>query len=180
MTTKSDFTAEEWRTLLAGPLATNVYIVVADLSVFGSIKEIMALSKDLAETQAKPDIPELLRFMVADLMDKDTVKGLMPEIKGDPETVKAQLKEIIKAAVAILDEKADPDEAAYIRQWMYDLAERTASAAREGGFLGIGSVRVSDQEKQALAELAELLGVGAKAEGASEEAAEAGEEASAE
>ncbi len=164
MTTKSDFTTEEWRTLLAGPLATNVYIVVADPSVFGSLKEIMALSKDLAETQAKPDIPELLRFMVADLMDKDTVQGLIPEIKGDPDTVKAQLKAIIEAAVAILNEKADPDEAASIRQWMYDLAERTAAAAREGGFLGIGSVRVSEQEKQALAELAEILGVAEKDE----------------
>ena len=159
MTTKADFTPEAWNTLLIGPLATNVYIVVADPSVFGSIKEVMALSKDLAKVQAQPDAPELLRYMTADLADKDTIKGLMPEIKGDPETVKAQLKEMIEAAVAVLDEKADPEESTYIRKWMYDLAVDTAEASKEGGFLGIGAVRVSDQEKQALAELAEILGV---------------------
>jgi len=159
MTTKAEFTPEEWKTLLVGPLAVNVYMIFADPSVFGSVKEVMALTKDLAETLKKPDIPELLRFMVTDLTDKDTVKALMPEVKGDPETVKAELREMIKAAVELLDAKAEPEEAAYIRQWLYELAERTAAASKEGGFLGIGAVRVSEEEKQALAELAEILGV---------------------
>ncbi len=161
MTQKSDFTPEAWRTLLMGPLATNLYIIVADPSVFGAIKESFALTKELADVQTDPNAPELLRFMVADLLDKDTVRDLMPDLKGHPETVRARLRELIDAAVAQLNEKAAPEESAEIRRWMLNLAERTASAAREGGFLTIGSVRVSDQEKQALAELAEILGVDA-------------------
>ena len=159
MTTKSDFTPEEWNALLRGPLATNLYIVVADPSVFGSIKEVMAFSKDIIETLTQPDTAELLRFMLADLQDKNTLKGVMPEIKGDPATVKAELKKLIQASVSLLNDKATPEESQHIRQWMYDLAVRTAEAARKGGFLSIGSVRVSEQEKQALAELTQLLGV---------------------
>jgi hypothetical protein len=39
------------------------------------------------------------------------------------------------------------------------LAQSTSEAGREGGFMGIGSVRVSDQEQAALAELKNALGV---------------------
>ncbi len=159
MTAKTDFTPEAWDALLKGPLAVNIYIVAADPSVFGSIKEVMALSKDIVETLAKPDTGELLRYMLADLQDKDTVKRLMPNVKGSPDEVKAALRAEIEAALQVLEEKATPEESQEIRQWMYDLAVRTAEASKEGGFLGIGAVRVSPQEKQALEELAELLGV---------------------
>jgi hypothetical protein len=37
------------------------------------------------------------------------------------------------------------------------LAEATAEAGKEGGFLGIGAVRVSDQEKAALEQLKKTL-----------------------
>ena len=38
-------------------------------------------------------------------------------------------------------------------------AQRTAEAAKEGGFLGLGGVRVSDAEQATLAEIARVLGV---------------------
>jgi hypothetical protein len=41
------------------------------------------------------------------------------------------------------------------------LAQKTAEASKEGGFLGIGAVRVSGKEQAALDELAEILGVSA-------------------
>ena len=159
MTTKTDFTTEEWDALLAGPLAASLYIIVASPSVFGSIKEITAMSKELANAATRPDNTELMRFMLADYKEKDTIKRVTPEIKGKPDEVKAELTSIIQEAVSLLDEKATPEESAQIREWMMDLPVKTAEAAKEGGFLGIGAVRVSDAEKRALVELAGLLSV---------------------
>ena len=159
MTTKTDFSAEEWDALLAGPLAASMYIIVSSPSFFGSIKEVTAMSKELAKAATRPDNTELLRFMLADYQDKDTLKRVTPNIKGNPEDVKNELRDIIARAVELLNEKATPEESAQIRAWMSELAVTVAEAAKEGGFLGIGAVRVSDAEKQALVELAGVLGV---------------------
>ena len=42
---------------------------------------------------------------------------------------------------------------------MLTVANATAEAGREGGFLGIGAVRVSEQEKAALETLKQALGL---------------------
>ena len=159
MTTKADFTTEEWDALMAGPLAASMYIIVSSPSVFGSIKEMTAMSKELAKAATRPDNTELLRFLLADYQDKDALKRSMPDVKGQPGEVLAALRPTIQTATRLLEEKATPEESAQIRQWMYDLAVKVAEAAKEGGFLGIGAVRVSDSEKKALVELAEVLDV---------------------
>ena len=43
--------------------------------------------------------------------------------------------------------------------WLLTVATATAEAGREGGFLGIGAVRVSEQEQAALAALKQALGL---------------------
>lgn len=164
MTTKTDFSAEEWKDLLAGPIASSLYIIVASPSVFGSIKELATMGKALSETALNPENTELLRYMLADFKDGETIKIVTPDFKGKPDESAAVLRAAIEKSVALLNEKATPEESAQIRQWMYDLAVKTAEAAKEGGIFGIGAVRVSDAEKQALAELATILGVEPPAE----------------
>jgi hypothetical protein len=58
----------------------------------------------------------------------------------------------------LLNRKA-PGEAEGVKRWLLGTAQQAAEAAREGGFLGIGGVKVSDAEKAALAEVAQVLGV---------------------
>ena len=45
------------------------------------------------------------------------------------------------------------------KRWLADIARATAEAGREGGFLGIGSVTVSDKEEVALTTLRRELGI---------------------
>jgi hypothetical protein len=52
-----------------------------------------------------------------------------------------------------------PGEAESSKRWLLGAAQRAAEAAKEGGFLGIGAVRVSEAERTALAEVAQALGV---------------------
>jgi hypothetical protein len=44
------------------------------------------------------------------------------------------------------------------KDWLYAVAERTAEAGKEGGFLGFGGVAVSDAERATLLEIHAALG----------------------
>ncbi len=52
-----------------------------------------------------------------------------------------------------------PNDAAAFKTWIYANAVRVAEAAKEGGFLGFGGVRVTDAEKATVAEVKQAAGV---------------------
>ncbi|MCO6451860.1 MAG: hypothetical protein J5I90_13835 [Caldilineales bacterium] len=160
MTTKSDFTPEEWESLLEAPMTVTIYISAASPSVFGSVKEAYSTAKAIAAEAKKPDTTELLRHMLAEFANKETAKQAQPHFSSkDPATMKAESQANLNAVVQLLHDKATPEEVTEITGWLYEVAENTANASKEGGFLGIGAVRVSDAERQALSELAGILGV---------------------
>jgi hypothetical protein len=114
----------------------------------------------------------------------ELLKKLMPEAQGNPQQAMEQLKkfrdwgiarlkqkgidsaekiraltiEDCKAVAALLAAKASPQEASEYRQWALSVAEKVANAASEGGFLGFGGERVSDAEKQLIAQIRSAFG----------------------
>ena len=46
-----------------------------------------------------------------------------------------------------------------MKRWLIGIAQRTAQAAKEGGFLGFGGVQVSETETGAIRDVARALGV---------------------
>ena len=159
MTTKTDFTAEEWEQLLEAPMSIAMYIAVASPSIFGSIKEAVSVAKNIAK-KTKEGTTELLSFLLADYQDKESAKLAQPEFESkDPASIKQEVLDELGAVVALLDEKATVEETSEIESWLYQVGVDAANASKEGGFLGIGAVRVSDEEKAALEELAGVLGV---------------------
>ena len=162
MTTKADFTAKEWHQLLQAPMLTGVIISMASPAVGDMVKESMAVAKTIAAAAQGAAGEGLYAELVREYQNKDVMKQAQPKFeKADIETVKAQAMEEVKAAAALLDQKAQPEEAAQIKQFYYDAAVASAQAAKEGDFMGMGGVRVNDAEKAALAELANDLGVSA-------------------
>ncbi len=160
MTTKTDYTPEEWDHLLEAPMAAGMLIAVASPSVLGSIGESLSIAKGIAAAAQGAAGNELLSALLADLSNRETAKEARPQLTAkDPASARAQLLDAVRAAAAVLDQKATPAEAMAIKTWLYQLAVDAAHATKEGGFLGIGAVRVSDAEKAVLADLAGVLGV---------------------
>ena len=62
----------------------------------------------------------------------------------------------LRAVAALLDAKASGDAAAF-KSWLREIAQKTAEAANEGGFLGFGGVAVSEAEKATLCEISSAL-----------------------
>jgi hypothetical protein len=165
MATKTDFTADEWKTLLQSPLLAGVAISAADPSgIFGMLKESMASARELLQAKADPNADTLVKAVAGEFESSDgrglAQEGVKTTITGasKPADIVAKALDGLKQASAILDSKA-PGDAAPFKTWLYHVANAVANAAPEGGFLGFGGTQVSDAEKATLSQIASTLGV---------------------
>ena len=160
MTTKSDYNEQEWESLLQTPILAGSYIIISDISVTAMPREMKGQYKALMAQDAPADAEQLVAAVVADLVKKTEGKENLEQIAlDDNQDPRPQILELLKHSLSVLDEKSDPGEKAAFSTWLIKVAQATAEAGREGGFLGIGSVRVSEQEKAALAELQQAFGL---------------------
>ena len=74
----------------------------------------------------------------------------MAGFKPHGSQAREQILDELRAVNALLNEKATPEEAAQFREWLKAAAQRAATAAKEGGFLGFNAQRVSEGEQQML------------------------------
>jgi hypothetical protein len=159
MTTKSDYTEQEWEGLLQAPVMAGMYVMVADVSMTAMGKEMAGMLKAIQAQEAPDAAKELVASVVADIVAKSSNKEKLAQPELDKhQDPKMQVMKILKEVLAVLDEKSTPDEKLGFGSWLMTVAQATAEAGREGGFLSIGSVRVSDKENAALAELKAELG----------------------
>jgi len=82
----------------------------------------------------------------------------LDDFKPDPPKVGEQVLDEMRMVGGILAAKATPLEAEAFTSWLMRAAQSAADAAKEGGFLGFGAVRVSEGEQQMLDQLRAALG----------------------
>jgi hypothetical protein len=167
MTTRSDFTSEEWNQVLQGVLLSGLAITAAEPSgLFGSLKEAFASASALAKVKSAPTANELTNAVVASLVSRDETvgarEGLKTLFKGasSPGDVKARALNALGQLSALLDRKA-PSDAKPFKEWLLHISQNVADASSEGGFLGIGGVRVSEAEKATIGEISTALNLSA-------------------
>lgn len=162
MTTKADFSQQEWEALMEAPVLAGLYISLASPSLAGSIGESMAVAKTIVATVKQGTSDALLGALLADLQNRDAAKLARPELTTrKPDELKQEVLDGLRKAMTLVDQKATAAEKQGFGQWLYTVAENVANASKEGGFLGMGGVRVSDEEKAALVELAAIFGTSA-------------------
>ena len=157
MSTKADYTKEEWDLIVKSPVMASMAVIAASPSgPIGVVKEMFAVGKGLwagAEGTTNP----LIGALIADL--KAGTRPAMPtERPQDLAQAKAQALGACREVAALLGRKA-PGEAEGFKRWLLRSAQGVAEAAKEGGVFGIGGVQVSEAEKTALAEVAQALGL---------------------
>ncbi len=106
-------------------------------------KEVKAVVSDFETKEGRATVHEELREQLAGR-------------KKPGEVVQRSLANL-KEVSAILDAKA-PQDAAGFKAWLQTISENVAEASSEGGFLGIGGVKVSDAERATLADISKALG----------------------
>lgn len=151
MTRKADFNAEEWSTVVDGPLYAGMRIISADRG--GTMRETLAMGRVYQEARQRHGDNELLDELVKSppSIDPDRVR----EAGGNLGIVTS---EQLRAAIGILEAKATPAEVDAYKRFVMTVAQAVAGAHKEGGFLGVGGTQVSDAENEALDELSRALG----------------------
>ena len=157
MSTKADFSADEWDLLRTAPLMASIIVVAASPSgPVGLIQESTAAGKMIIQAAQTAQTP-LLKSLAGDLTQSMSIPK--PPPGATPGKVQAAGAEILNRTSALLTQKATPEETAEIKQWLAKVAQATAEATKEGGFLGFGGTLVSYQEKTALATVNSALGL---------------------
>jgi hypothetical protein len=150
MTTKADFDAVQWQTISEGPALAGMIVVSAQRG--GTIRESVQMAKAYTEAREQHPGGDLLGEIVAQPPRIDARQF------GSAEELRSQGIARIRDAVALLEDKAEPDDVDAYRRFALTVAERAAEATKSGDVLGIGGERVSDAERQALDEIATALG----------------------
>lgn len=162
MTSKMDFTEDEWKVLSDAPLAVGAAVVAAAPSgIIGNIKEGIALVNCMINAARRHPHNQLIQEVVPKGVSREqidvwtkVVRAMMQQ--SDTERlIDAGVMACQKVAM-ILQNKADPQEADEFKRWLLEVGESVARAAREGGNVGPD---ISPQEAQLLSMMASALGV---------------------
>lgn len=158
------FTPEEWFKVMNGPGRAGLAVIAAGPSgVTGLVAETAAVAQTLQEMIKDAHPTPLLAAMAVAFQQTppEELRELraredQPRARGFDE-IRAQALEGVRQAMWLVKAKTSPEDAAAYGRLLLDVGRRVAEAAKEGGFLGIGGVQVSDGEKTALEELRALV-----------------------
>ena len=159
MTSKDAFTDEEWVRVRRAPNVAGMSISLADPGgPIETLKESNAALQTVLEAAQSGSYGELVQAVAQDFAEKarhrqNPMAGFRPQGRNAGEEVLAELRAVNR----LLVEKTTPDEREQFREWLKTAAQRTATAAKEGGFLGFRAELVSEREQQMLDRLAEVF-----------------------
>jgi broad specificity phosphatase PhoE len=160
MTSKTDFTDEEWMQLKRAPFLAGMSISLADPGgPIEAFKETSATLKTVLGAAEGSDRGELAAAIARDVREqarerKNPLAGFKPS-KGA--TAGVEILDELREVNRLLSEKASADEAEAVRAWLLAVAQEAANAAKEGGFMGFHAERVSEGEQRMLDQLRRAL-----------------------
>jgi hypothetical protein len=159
MTSKADFSEQEWTRLKRAPFVAGMAISLADPGgPIELVKETAATLKtvrDAAESGGRGElIDAVAREVVAEARQR---KNPLQDFRAKGALAGQEILEELAEVNRLVSAKATPEEAGAFRDWLQTAAQEAASAAKEGGFLGFHAERVSEGEQRMLDKLAEVL-----------------------
>src|SRR5918999_756224 len=123
MTTKDDFTEEEWQRLQRAPIVAGMAITLADPGgPIEAVKESVAAVKrvtEVAQSGAKGDLAEEVARSVT-----EERQNPMGDFKPKGAMAGEEIVEELRAVNELLSEKASPEDAAGFRGWLLSPAQR--------------------------------------------------------
>ena len=143
MTSKSDFTADEWRLILEAPPSAGMIVVTAQRG--GSFRETIAMAKAYAEARQQHGQSELLDEIVAAKPERDHTHF------HSADELKQHGLQSLRDSVALLAQKATAQEVDDYRRFVVTLAHKVAAAHREH------DREISESEQAAIDEITNAL-----------------------
>ena len=162
MTSKMDFTTDEWKVLSDAPLVVGGAVVAAAPNgAIGTIKEGMALVKSMMTAAQRHPNNRLIQEVVPKGMSREHVDlwtNVVQTVMQQSETERMTTAgtETCQKVAMILQSKADPQEADEFKRWLLEIGENVANADREDRNIGSN---LSPRETELLSMMSSALGV---------------------
>jgi hypothetical protein len=146
MTTKADFSDEEWEQIIEGPTSAGMIVTTAENG--GTFRESFAMAGAYSDARKEHGASELLDEIVTHRPKTERVKA------HSKEELKAAYLEEIRTAAELVAAKATPEELGDYRLFVVNLAKKVAHAKKEKG----SEDGVTENEAAAIAEIEGALG----------------------
>jgi hypothetical protein len=153
VTTKSDFSEEEWIRIVRAPFVAGLAISLADPGgPIETAKETMATLKAATNPASREQLVAELALDIQNQVQQkqNPLKGYRPSSEKGTASGGEQVLVELQAVQAIVAARATPEETAAFGQWLLTSAQAAADAAKEGGFMGFGAEQVSQGEQEML------------------------------
>jgi hypothetical protein len=154
MTSRQDFTDQEWTRIRRAPLVAGVATSLPPPR--GPIEVAKETMATLRSATLPPSQEELLAAVAVDVQEltrqrQNPLGDFKP--RGGQQVLE-ELREVDELVTA----KATPEEVEAFRRWLLAAAQAAADAAKEGGFMGFGAEQVSAGEQRMLEQVRAVLG----------------------
>ncbi len=161
MSTKEDYTPDQWQLLLDVPPLVGTSVMMAGSSGLGTVKEAFAIASGVLAARHGYEGNQLIEGLIHGRLkegDRSEVERFSNQYRGmQGEQVLDATLQKCELAVKLLQEKATPEEAQQFKEWTMSVGQKVAEAAKEGGVLGFGGERVSEPERDVLQKVSEML-----------------------
>jgi len=147
MTSKTDFTAEEWQLILEAPPSAGMIVVTAQRG--GSFRETIAMAKSYVEARKQHGKSQLLDEIVAAKPERDHTHY------HSADELRDHGLQHLRDSVALLESKATSEEVDEYRSFIVTLSHKVAAAHREH------DQEVSESEQKAINDITEALNAAA-------------------
>jgi len=147
VTTKNDYDEQDWARVVRAPFVAGMAITLADPG--GPIEAAKETAATLKIATNPPTREQLLTEVALDVQamvqqHHNPLKGFKPTADRP---VGDQVVDELHGVFEVVAAKAQPDEAVAFGEWIVQVAQAAANAAKEGGFMGFGAEQVSSREK---------------------------------
>jgi len=156
VTTKSDFSEEDWARIVRAPFVAGLAISIADPGgPIEAAKETMATMKSATNPPSREQLLAEVALEVQAMAQQHhhPLKGYKP----DKAQVGPQVLEELRSVKSLVAATATPEEAAAFAGWLVVSAQAAADAAKEGGFMGFRAEQVSEREQAMLDQVREAV-----------------------
>jgi hypothetical protein len=143
MSTKADYTDDEWKTILEAPTSAGLMVITASRG--GTFRETFSIAKAYSEAREQHGASELLDAVVASNPKVD-------RHAATPAELELRATGYLRDAIVAIRSKGTEQEVGDYGRFVLGLADRVAHAHREDG------VEVSDAERAALEKIREAVG----------------------
>ena len=157
MTTKRDFSDEEWTRIVRAPFVAGLSISLADPGgPIETAKETMATVKSATNPPTREQLlaEVALEIQAMTQQKQNPLKGyqLSKSLPPGP-----QVLDELGAVQDLVSAKATAEETAAFGRWLLATAQSAADAAKDGGFMGFGAHQVSQGEQAMLDQVSAVV-----------------------